>query len=206
MSWYLVSPLFINTVVDEAFPFELPSTDQMAQMSDPEMSALAEEFRSAMPSQDAMEGLSSADRERVTTQVMEAAAVVLPDTVMDEPMPTSEAETAMALVSGQFGGADGGHRASGTATVYRLPSGHLSLRLEDFRVINGPDLHVILSAHSAPKNREQLGEDYVDLGRLKGNIGNQNYRIPSDLDISDYASVVIYCVPFHVVFGSAALA
>ena len=205
VGWYLLSPLFIDTVVDEAFPFELPTQAEMEQMSEFEVRALEEEFQAAMPSQDAMEGLSLEDRERVTTQVMAAAAAVIPDTMMDEPVPVSEPQTAVALLGGQFGGTDDFHRGSGAATIYRLPSGHLSLRLEEFRVINGPDLHVILSKHPAPKNREQVGEDYVDLGRLKGNIGNQNYRIPSDLDISAYGSVVIYCVPFHVVFATATL-
>ena len=49
----------------------------------------------------------------------------------------------------------------------------------------------------------QMG--YVDLGSLKGNIGNQNYEIPADVDISDFGSVVIYCEPFHVLFASASL-
>ena len=44
-----------------------------------------------------------------------------------------------------------------------------------------------------------------DLGELKGNIGNQNYEIPKDLDVDQYNSVVIYCVPFHVVFSVATL-
>ena len=46
---------------------------------------------------------------------------------------------------------------------------------------------------------------YIDLGKLKGNIGNQNYPIPADLDLSPGGSVVIYCVPFHVIFSVASL-
>ena len=50
-----------------------------------------------------------------------------------------------------------------------------------------------------------VGDDYVHLGALKGNIGNQNYEIPAEVDLSEYKSVVIYCVPFHVVFATATL-
>ena len=46
----------------------------------------------------------------------------------------------------------------------------------------------------------------IHLGALKGNVGNQNYDIPADVDLSEYRSVVIYCVPFHVVFSTAAFA
>ena len=39
---------------------------------------------------------------------------------------------------------------------------------------------------------------WVDSGRLKGNIGNQNYRIPAELDIGIHNSITILCKPFHV--------
>ena len=46
---------------------------------------------------------------------------------------------------------------------------------------------------------------YVDLGGLKGNIGDQNYEIPADVDLSQYQSVVIWCDRFNVAFGAADL-
>jgi hypothetical protein len=51
-----------------------------------------------------------------------------------------------------------------------------------------------------------MASGYVDLGSLKGNRGSQNYDIPPDVDItSGEWTVVIYCVPFHVIFATAAL-
>jgi hypothetical protein len=50
-----------------------------------------------------------------------------------------------------------------------------------------------------------VGSDYIDLGFLKGNIGDQNYDLPAGVDLSQYNSVVIYCLPFHVVFSTATL-
>ena len=46
---------------------------------------------------------------------------------------------------------------------------------------------------------------YVDLGKLKGNKGNQNYEIPDDVDIASMRSVTIYCKPFQVIFSVAPL-
>jgi hypothetical protein len=62
-----------------------------------------------------------------------------------------------------------------------------------------------LTKHPAPADRSDVGEDYLDLGSLKGNQGNQNYEIPEGVDLSEYNGVVIYCLPFHVVFATATL-
>lgn len=108
------------------------------------------------------------------------------------------------LAVGEFRDADSFHRGSGTATIYRLEDGRLFLRLEDFEVTNGPDLHVILSEHSGPLNQSEVKSgSYTDLGNLKGNQGDQNYELPADFDVSTVQSVVIYCQPFHVVFSFA---
>ena len=46
---------------------------------------------------------------------------------------------------------------------------------------------------------------YVSLGSLKGNHGNQNYRIPAEVKLENFRSVVIWCDRFNVSFGSAEL-
>ena len=133
---------------------------------------------------------------------------------VDEPFPTRQPvpgpsfvqADAVPLLTGEFEDADDFHQGDGRATVYRLEDGRLFLRFEDFKVTNGPDLHVILSSHPSPANQEEVKEGaYIDLGDLKGNIGNQNYEIPADTDLSSVRSVVIYCLPFHVVFSTAEL-
>ncbi len=118
---------------------------------------------------------------------------------MVEPMPDQGPD---ALASGEFSGVDSFHQGSGDATVYQLEDGSRVLRLEDFDVTNGPDLHVLLSTSADPE--AELG-DYIDLGSLKGNVGNQNYEIADNIDLTGYLSVVIYCQPFHVVFATAPL-
>ena len=123
--------------------------------------------------------------------------------VMEEPMTGMETETTV-LSRGEFGQIDPIHGASGTATIYRLPNDQHVVRLEDFSSTNGPELHVILTTGTAKETFADVGE-YIDLGLLKGNMGNQNYEIPADVDLAPIQSVVIYCRPFRVVFSVADL-
>lgn len=116
------------------------------------------------------------------------------------------AVAATALLRGELTDADAFHQGSGSATLYRLEDGSALLRLEDLAVTNGPDLHVILSMNPDPNNRSEVMEgSYLDLGPLKGNRGDQNYPLPPDVDLSQIGSVVIYCMPFHVIFSTATL-
>ena len=113
---------------------------------------------------------------------------------------------ATAVKTGTFRDADRFHRGSGSVTIYRLDDGSHVLRLEEFEVTNGPDLRVILSPHADPQGRSDVtAAGYVELGKLKGNIGNQNYPIDAGVDVGAFNSVVIYCKPFHVLFSVAPL-
>lgn len=197
-AWYLASPLFINDIVDEAFPLET-SSQEVLPVTDEEnkemMEAAATEAISLTE-----EGATPAMAE----EEVETAEVVMPDKTMEEAIPEAAGEP-VALVSGEFMDADSFHMSSGTATIFQLPDGRFILRFENFEATNGPDLHVVLSEHPNPSNHDELGANYLDLGSLKGNIGNQNYEIPSGMDLSAYKSVVIYCQPFQVVFATATL-
>ncbi len=105
--------------------------------------------------------------------------------------------------TGSFRDEDRLHRGSGTATIYTLDDGKNFLRLEDLDVTNGPDLFVLLMGD--PEGRDK-SQGYVDLGRLKGNRGNQNYEIPPDVVLGDHNAVMIYCRAFSVIFSTAPLA
>lgn len=93
------------------------------------------------------------------------------------------------------------HDTSGKAIVKELPDGSRVLRLQDFETSNGPDVRVYLSAGKD----DSYGKDFVDLGGLKGNVGNQNYAIPSGTDLERYDTAVIWCRRFTVAFGAAKL-
>ena len=204
--WYLASPLVFNKTVDEAFSIEAPSQGEVAQMSAEEIKEMEAEFLAAIPDEEELAKMPEKEREAIEARGVEMAEV-MPDKVMAEPMPTQvqavEAES-MVVLHGQFKDADSFHKGSGRATIYQLPDGSHVLRLEEFSVTNGPDLRVLLAGHPAPSGRADLG-DYLEIGLLKGNMGNQNYEIPADTDLSQFRSVVIYCKPFHVVFSTATL-
>jgi hypothetical protein len=93
------------------------------------------------------------------------------------------------------------HSAAGTATVIRLAEGGRVLTLTDFDVDNGPDLRVYLVA--GPARSEGEVDDFLDLGALKGNRGNQQYEIPDRVDVDRYATAVIWCRAFSVLFARA---
>ena len=100
----------------------------------------------------------------------------------------------------------GAHDTAGTVTIYKLDNGNRLLRLTNFRTSNGPDVHIYLtSAEKVNANGDVTGGKYLDLGSLKGNIGDQNYTIPTNVDLADYHSVSVWCARFHVNFGAAQL-
>ena len=101
------------------------------------------------------------------------------------------------------------HPTTGTARVITLADGSRVLRLVGLDTDNGPDLKVWLAAAPVLEGRDGWfvfdDDEYLSLGPLKGNKGNQNYPIPADADISDLTSVTIWCERFSVSFGAAEL-
>ncbi len=105
--------------------------------------------------------------------------------------------------SGSF--VDRSHPAVGVAEILGDGTGQRFLRFEDFETDNGPDLNVYLSSADPDAPAGEFDDDFIDLGDLKGNIGPQNYEIPTDVDLGRYKTVVIWCVRFGVAFGAAEL-
>jgi hypothetical protein len=88
----------------------------------------------------------------------------------------------------------------------RLPSGSRVLRLTNFATSNGPDVHVYLvDAADVRDNATVKNSGFIELGALKGNIGNQNYDVSPVVDLAKYRTVTIWCRRFRVNFGSAPL-
>src|SRR5918996_542592 len=112
---------------------------------------------------------------------------------------TAHAQEQISSLSGQFmGTVDGTHNAEGKAREINLENGKQFIRLENFKVTNGPDLYVYLAT-------DKSTSDFVDLGKLKANNGNQNYEVPEGTDLTKYDTVLIWCKSFSVLFGSADL-
>jgi len=177
VAWWLISPLFIDEVVEEDFP--------RAAMGVIPEDMTAEEVEEVMMAAEAVDAT-------VTEDMPESAE--------------SEATGPVALATGALQDADDFHRGSGGVTAYRLEDGSQVLRLEDIEVTNGPDLRVLVAPGHGITNRQALqAVGYIELGPLKGNIGSQNYDFPPGYQIPEQLTVVIYCKPFHVLFATAEL-
>lgn len=144
LGYYLGSPLFLDTMVNEPPPVQLSGDNQLNLPGD-----------AVMIESDSMQ------------------------------------------ISGSFMGADAFHTASGDAIIIQGENGELYLRFEKFEVRNGPDLYVYLARNN------DIGDGFVNLGRLAGNVGDQNYQVSPDIEISEFNTVLIWCQAFGVLFGSA---
>jgi hypothetical protein len=95
------------------------------------------------------------------------------------------------------------HSSQGVAIVLQLDDGERFVRFENFQTSNGPDLRVYLSTTPSTGPGDDFSHDYVELGHLKGNIGEQNYGIPAGTALERYRSVVVWCKRFSVAFAAA---
>jgi Electron transfer DM13 len=122
---------------------------------------------------------------------------------VNEQFPTAGAASNK-LATGQFH--NGAHETKGTAEVFQLADGQKTLRLTNFATSNGPDVHVyLIAANDAKDNDTVTKSGFVDIGSLKGNIGDQNYDLPASTDLAKYRAVTIWCKRFSVNFGTAPL-
>ena len=122
----------------------------------------------------------------------------------EQALPEALGEQPTTVATGEFITINPIRRGSGTVSIYRLPDESYIVRLEDFRVLPGPDLVVILTSHPDPRSGEDVG-NFLNLGPLKGTAGSQNYTIPAETTLGDYQSVAIYSQEFGMVFTTAPL-
>lgn len=175
--WYLFRPdaLVISKTVNEPFPAAQESAAVMGESMGSPMGSMA------------------ASSEMSHSSMANSSAMGL----------SSEAEP-VRLVSGRFH--TNAHETKGLATIYVLDDGRRVLRLTEFSTSNGPDVRVYLVAAADVQEEDAAKQaGFVDLGAMKGNIGDQNYDIPAGLDLSKYRSVSIWCRRFSVNFGAAPL-
>lgn len=182
---YYASPLFINATVDEPVPTTADIMKKDSSTMEKEEKIMMEKDKEAMTEEQKM-------MEKEHEMMAEEHEMMMEK---QEPNTTWTANFA--------GAGDGIHNAEGVARILAVNDGeteHRILRLENFKATNGPDLYVYLS-----KDPRSIDEGYVQLARLKGNIGNQNYDIPDDVNLEEYSHVLIWCKQFSVLFGYADL-
>ena len=199
---YTISPLFISNTVNEPLPTTAAVTSKKAA---------SQEYQKfvSMNEQDRINAAKQMNQRQKNTVMIGAAQI---NNTMNESVVTSQgiinkpqtnAAKAIANVStirtGSFVGAgDGFHNAEGLAKVIPLKDGQSILRLENFKSTNGPNVHLYLATDKTASN-------FIDIGRVKANNGNQNYNIPVGTDLAKYNTALIWCKDFSVLFGSAQL-
>ncbi len=184
----LTSPLFYETEINEPLPTALNQIeegltfDALENMDDEKR----QDIVNKMP-------------EQVKDMVMEKATTMTRTVSegMDDLMDKSESQAAPAIIkTGKFEGL-GGHEGQGIAKI--ISAGEKSfLRFEDFKVTNGPALHVYMTQDGDVPNG-------INLGKLKGNSGDQNYVLTDDIDTKVYNTAVVYCKFFGIYFAEATL-
>ena len=223
VGYELGSPLFVNRTVVEELPFAVSSEAPTDTIRDTVESTTGQPMENRQSATDEQVPLPKSEGEvtpspNVTSEARptpsreedaaatDAGAETTPKPTLKDGESSDAGAVAVRLKVGEFQDQDALHKGSGQATIYRGPDGAHLLRLDDLDVTNGPDLFVLLSPHNDPNNPDEVKtEGYVNLGELKGNRGNQNYPIPSDVDVPSQGSVVIYCRAFSVIFSVAPL-
>jgi len=200
VNWWLISPYFIDEVVDEDFSTSISEQIATADETpvDPAASVAPEvEEESTTGSTpavtDTLPPTEPVEEDQATTSSEPAAA--------DEPSPPPPSEPVL-LGAGQFVGL-AGHDGTGDAGIFRNPDGSLVLRFENFDIENGPDLEVYLVPGP---DQTSLPEGSISLGALKGNIGDQNYELPPGTELTPGAyTALVWCEAFSVEFVGATI-
>jgi flagellar basal body-associated protein FliL len=200
---YTISPLFTSNTVNEPLPTTVTVVNKK------EASQEYQKFVS-MNDQDRMTAAKQMSQ-RQKNMVMIGAGQInntvienvdIPTTIKQQEQQsnaTTTTTTTSKIMTGSFiGVGDGFHNAEGSAKVIPLGDGNTILRLENFKSTNGPNVHLYLAT-------DKSASDFIDLGKLKANNGNQNYNIPHGTDLAKYNMALIWCKDFSVLFGSAQL-
>ncbi|WP_155853963.1 DM13 domain-containing protein [Arthrobacter sp. H5] len=177
--------LFVDIRVDDALPAVAASPEVMT----PTPSASAS-------------GSASAS---ISAEPPAGAASTVPPAVEEPVDPASTGPIQLAegsLISHE-------HATTGTVRIIEQEDGTRVLTLENLDTTNGPDVRVWLSAADVVEGTAGWytagSAEFVDLGLIKGNQGNQVYEIPDDVDLSKFVAVDLWCVQFGVSFGAAQL-
>ena len=201
VNWWLISPYFIDDVVDEQFATSI--SEQLVTSDD---------TPAVPPAQPDSEGAAEPAPAPDATDTPAAETVAEAEPAPAEQPPTADEPPAeeeppppsgpVLLGAGQFVGL-AGHDGTGDAGIFRNPDGSLVLRFENFDIENGPDLRVYLVPGV---DQTSLPAGSIDLGALEGNIGDQNYELPPGTELASGAwTALVWCEAFSVEFVGATI-
>lgn len=206
--WMFLGALLV--VATFTFPSWQPIIENRGPVPDEAFPGLAPQLQGDfvnLPQEQQQAYLAFAEEDPAKALAMVNAALTPPTSLDEEQQAMPELSTPITVASGTFQRINAIRWGQGTINIYRDASNALTMRLEDFRVLNGPDLRVYLSAADAPRTSEEMTAgsiEAVDVGSLLATNGNQNYTLPS-LDLIQYRSVVVYSQSLELVYTYAPL-
>lgn len=178
LAWYLGSPLFLTSRLDEALPGATAG------------SASAPPATPSPPLADTAPGAPS-------------TASAAPEASVSAATPATQVPPAVrVLASGKLGFVDANHHGEGAVRIVET-AGLRILRFENVSISNAPDVRIYLSKDVGGK---YVAANTVELGALKATNGSFNYEIPAGTDLGAYRSVVVWCRAFSVLVTWADLA
>ncbi|MGD1835128.1 MAG: DM13 domain-containing protein [Nitrososphaeraceae archaeon] len=181
---YTISPLFVSTEIDEPLPSVTESSTDFTKFMEMTGEEMAE----------AAKQMTQEEQDIIMTNFAQQNTIINENMTINQ----NQNEIEILFIGDFVGVGDGIHHAEGQAKILKLSDNSNILRLENFKSTNGPDVHLYLST-------DKQASDFIDLGSLKANIGNQNYELENDINFTKYNNVLIWCQPFSVLFGSADL-
>jgi hypothetical protein len=188
----LISPYFVDDVTDEDF-----TTSISEQVGTVDVAPAV-----APPAEVSLGNAPVTSGEQTVTDVpAEEEPPAAPEPTAQDPPPPPPSGPLL-LGAGRFVGL-AGHSGTGDAGIFQNADGSLLLRFENFDIENGPDLEVYLVPGP---DQISLPEGSIHLGALEGNIGDQNYELPTGTELAPGAyTALVWCEAFSVEFVGATI-
>ena len=97
-------------------------------------------------------------------------------------------------------------KVKGTWTIEERADGNYLVLSDDFKTKNAPDLKFFVSnAGYESLNGSNATNGAVEIAKLSKNKGAQSYKIPSNVNLSDYKSLVLHCEQYSKLWASTPL-
>jgi hypothetical protein len=174
---YTISPLFTSNTLNEPLPITVASVNKNAASQDYQKFVAMNDqdrFNAAKQMSQREKNMVMIGAGQINNTINENA--IIPSSIKQQQQ-QNNATTASRIITGSFIGAgDGFHNAEGLVKVIPLGDRTTILRLENFKSTNGPNVHLYLATDKAASN-------FIDLGRLKANNGNQNFIYLMEIEI-----------------------